>query len=231
MPRCLVPRFRPSTHGFHFANSFPRQPVLTVPLPGIGNVPVGDASRGLCGGMVFAARDLFEASQPPPPDTEPPALGAPLYRYLVRRLFDSFNLPRGPLRYFHWMSLSDAAVERRTSSSEWPKVRAQLDCGVPAPLGLVKVRSVNPLMMGDNHQVLAYGYEEDRARAEVRIWVYDPNYPDDDDVTVCVNVAPPHFAPVTYSTGSQVRGFFLTHYRGKPLIPVFHHSDTETQRE
>jgi hypothetical protein len=214
----FVPGFRPSTCGFHFANVFTAQPILTLSVPGIGDVPVGDASRGLCGGMVFAARDLFEAHQSPPPNSEPPPSGSPLFRYLVRRLFDSFNLPRGPLRYFQWMNLTETAVQRRTATREWPRIRAELDRGVLTPVGLVKVQSFNPLVMGENHQVLAYGYEGDAATGAVRIWVYDPNYPDDDEVTLFVNVGESPPTPVTYSTGSRVRGFFLTRYRGTPSL-------------
>jgi hypothetical protein len=33
-------------------------PLLNINIAGI-NVPIGDASNGLCGGMVFAVRDYF----------------------------------------------------------------------------------------------------------------------------------------------------------------------------
>ena len=66
-------------------------------------MPIGDASNGLCGGMVFAARDYFEAGRTPPPDTTPPSEG-PLFDFLVDRSFDSFCLPWGPGRYLALMS-------------------------------------------------------------------------------------------------------------------------------
>ena len=41
------------------------------------------------------------------------------------------------------------------------------------PLGPVTVHSTNPLDLGMNHQVLAYGYELDGTALTLR--VYDPN--------------------------------------------------------
>ncbi|SNQ45585.1 conserved hypothetical protein [Frankia canadensis] len=99
--RSAVPGFLPSTRAFRFTNTFAPQSLLDVRLPrmrwGLG---IGDASRGLCGGMIFAVRDLHEAGLDPPPDTAPPERGSPLYAYLVRRLFASFDLPRGVARYY-----------------------------------------------------------------------------------------------------------------------------------
>jgi len=51
----------PSANGFHFINSWPSEPDIVVNVPALGRVAVGDASNGLCGGMVFAVRDFFEA--------------------------------------------------------------------------------------------------------------------------------------------------------------------------
>src|SRR5436190_19892466 len=98
-----VEGFLPGKHGFRFSNSFPAGPLVTVRLPGLGPVPLGNASQGLCGGMVFAARDYFEAGTPIPDCEEPPATGSLLFDYLVRRLWDRFRLPCGPFRYYAWM--------------------------------------------------------------------------------------------------------------------------------
>lgn len=213
MPARFVPHFLPSTAGFHFANDFPAQPILMLTVSGLGEVAIGDASRGVCGGMVFAARDFFEAKRPVPDVHEPPSVASPLFRYFVRRLFASFHLPRGPLRYFAWMCLSDVSVRRRTVLREWPRIKAQLDSGRLATLGLVKLRSKNPLIMGDNHQVLAYGYEQAASGGGVAIHVYDPNYPDHDAVTLSLDTADPMGTPICCSVGGTVRGFFLTPYR------------------
>src|SRR5262249_9914098 len=156
MPSVSVPGFLPSTCGFRFANFFVPQPLIRVPLAGLGHLPIGNASRGLCGGMVFATCDLFERGCPPPDDREPPGHGSPLFSYLVRRLFRSFHLPWGPLRYYRWMSADDDALLRHTVRREWPRVRRELDAGRLAALGLIRHRSRNPLRLGENHQVLAY---------------------------------------------------------------------------
>jgi hypothetical protein len=132
--RVRVEGFLPSKHGFRFSNCFPCGPVVTVRLPGLGLVPFGDASRGLCGGMAFAVRDYFDAGEAIPVPEEPPEPGSPLFNYLVRRLWDSFLLPGGPFRYYAWMRLRDDVIFRRTLTEGWPRIRTELDRGrlVPA---------------------------------------------------------------------------------------------------
>src|SRR5262249_21758583 len=157
---------------------FPRGPVFRV---GFGRraIGVGDASRGLCGGMVFAARDLFEAGTPAPASTTPPDGGTPFFRYLVRGLMRSWNLPSGPLRYVAWSALPDgdvlgrAGTRRRSLEREWPRIRGELDAGRLAALGLIRVRTLNPFALALNHQVLAFGYDMDDAGATT-LHVYDP---------------------------------------------------------
>jgi hypothetical protein len=219
-----VPGFSPAASGFHFPNRFAKEPVLLLNL-WVLKLPVGDASRGLCGGMVFAARDLFDAGLSPPPDTEAPRRGAALFRYLVRRLFSSFDLPSGPLRYLLWMALPSRSflgipgVGDRTAMA-WTRVRAELDLGRPAALGLVRARSVNPLTLARNHQVLAYGYDLDEDSGALRIPVYDPNHPDDDGPALRLRLGGDQVrGEIDYVEGERsVRGFFLTRYRSADPI-------------
>lgn len=203
--------FAPSTHGFPFPNAWPDgMPVLDVPTP-FGRVPVGNARAGVCGGMVFAALDLFSYRLPVPREPTPE-----VFRYLVRRLFDSWDLPFGGLRYYTWQARPRLA--RLTVEEEWPRVRAVLDAGQPAPLGLVQVHSLDPRQIGRNHQVLAYGYGVSGGAVSLR--VYDPNYPNDDGLTLTFDaVTAAVERPVVHGIeGPTVRGFFLTEYR-KPLAP------------
>ena len=72
-----VPGFLPSTNGFHFGNSWPHEPTLTIPFP-TGPIKVGDAAGGLCGGMAFAVRDFFESASHPGHDDEPATAHAAL---------------------------------------------------------------------------------------------------------------------------------------------------------
>jgi hypothetical protein len=215
--------FVPSRHAFSFANVWPDEPALSVPTP-LRRLGVGNAARGLCGGMVFAALDYWHASVEPPANL--PDLGEPLFRFIVWRLIQSWHFPTGVARYYYWMNLPDGDAERRlarrihsrrrglharTMAEQWPRIRAQLDAGQPTPIGIVTVAGANPWQLGRNHQVLAYGYQ--LAETEVTLQVYDPNSGPADDVyirfdtrasdrgfTHCVNI------------GLPVRGFFLTPY-------------------
>lgn len=220
-----VPGFLPGTSGFAFPNAFPRKPVRSIGIPGVVSVPIGDASNGLCGGMVFAARDYFEAGRPPPDDTEPPS-GGPLFEFIVDRLFDSFDLPLGPARYLKLMSphlpdgetwLSRLGIGPHGRAwlmvrEEWPKIRADLDAGHPSPIGLVRVRSSDPFDLKENHQVLAYGYDLDGPMLTMRL--YDPNRPRRNDVTLSLGIADPNApTPVrTFPAGPRVFAFFRVPY-------------------
>jgi hypothetical protein len=93
----MVAGFLPSRCGFHFSNSsFPHVPHGKINLFG-KEIAIGDAANGLCGGMVFAACDYFESRISIPPDRVAPSSGR-LFDYIVKRLYDSFNLllPPGP---------------------------------------------------------------------------------------------------------------------------------------
>jgi hypothetical protein len=222
-------RFLPSTSAFQFTNNFPHEPVLTVPVPGLGKgIPIGDASQGLCGGMIYAVRDLFEAGRTPPPRNTPPPAGTPLYKYIVKRLIDSWDLPRGAVRYYQLQNAADAdvvwalgrrpGIGRTTLVDEWPKVRLDLDSGRLSALGVITVHTADPLKLGLNHQVLAYGY--DLAGTVVTLRAYDPNTPVDaaDSVTLSFDTAGDLAKPVPITHnlaigGRPVRGFFHATYR------------------
>ena len=217
-----MPGFAPSTNGLHFSNDFAAQPLFRLGV-GRASLPIGNAADGLCGGMVFAARDLFQYRLPPPPDRTPPPRGTSLFRYLLGRLFASFNLPTGPLRYWLWQILPAGdrfglhGVAWRTIRGHWPRIRAELDSGRPSPLGVVRTRSVNPLDVGRNHQVLAYGYHT--SPSEVTVGVYDPNSGQDDGIYIRFDPRAPA-RPTTFghniNISHPVRGFFRTAYAPAP---------------
>jgi hypothetical protein len=222
----MVTNFKPSVNGLHFANSWPPEPDIVVPVPPLGNVPIGDASNGLCGGMVFTALDVFLAMLPPIPVTTNPPQGSPLFNYIVSRLFASFNIPGGVLKYYEWMNTPDHdtgilfAIRRgvawHTIVEELPKIKADIDSGSPSPLGLVTVYSVNPADLGKNHQVLAYAYDQDNA-GNVTVHVYDPNTapPNADGVSLRLNINDPtHTTPITHNINiaDPIRGFFRVDY-------------------
>jgi hypothetical protein len=224
-----VPGFLPSTHGLHFSNSFPDGPAITVNV-GRRRLGIGNAANGLCGGMVFAVLDYWTHGLLPPGHVSPPAPATPFFSYLVRRLLDSWHLPSGPLKYLGLMSpwLPDADERRgpvnvrgrawRILMREWPAIKADLDMGVPVPLGLVRVKSANPLALGHNHQVLAYGY--DVMGSAVTLSIYDPNLADADQVTLSLDLGNPGVrVPITMHPDGDLVSFFRVPYVAKdPLV-------------
>jgi hypothetical protein len=204
----------------HFSNYYPHEPEIVVKLPLGPSLALGDAANGLCGGMVFVVRDYFEAKRPIPADTEPPPGGSPLYQYIVKRLMESFNLPLGISRYIELMepAFPDVGLgfglPGRASvmlRDEWPRIQTDLDAGHPVPLGLVKIKSSQPRDLCKNHQVLAYGY--DLNGTDLTLWLYDPNYPNQDDVQLSLSIASDHVpVPLTYTPTEAVYCFFHTPY-------------------
>jgi hypothetical protein len=214
----FVTNFLPSTSGFSFGNSFPPQPDKLIPTP-FGDIAIGNASNGLCGGMAFAVRDYFEAGIVQPSGSQP-ALGHPLYDFIVDRLFTSFDLPFGVGKYYDWMCTADhdtwfkTGVGRRTIVDEWPQIKADIDANRLSCLGLVTVFSLNPGDLGKNHQVLAHGYELDN-NGGLQLFIYDPNSPLDDGVRISLNLGNPGgVTGINHNVRirNPVRGFFRVPY-------------------
>ena len=208
--KVTVPGFLPSTHGFRFTNSWTDDPLKRIDLK-IGTVPIGKASNGLCGGMTFAVRDWFDARLPIPTMTDAPADRSMLREFVIERLIDSYDLPNGVIPYATLMSTRYpdddgdilAAVGQVPSRASlltrrmWPAVHSTIDSGHPCPLGLVMVASDDPGDMKHHHQVLAYAYQL-RGTA-LTLWVYDPNSPGDDGITIA------------FDTGRTDRGVPVRH--------------------
>jgi hypothetical protein len=217
--------FNPSVNGFAFTNSWPSAPAVTIPTP-FGTIGIGNAKNGLCGGMVFAAQDYWVAGQTPP--SQRPAPGTPLYKYIVERLIDSWHVPSGVAQYYLWMTLPDAdisvnllgqtivvqhGISWRTIEQNWPLVKASLDSGVPAALGVVTVASSNPADLGQNHQALACAYTQ--SGSKVSMQVYDPNSGQADDVYISFDTSAPQSATTfenNLNIDQPIRGFFFDPY-------------------
>jgi hypothetical protein len=221
-----VPGFRPSVDGLHFTNSWPHEPDLLIDAGPLGKIPIGDASNGLCGGMVYTVVDVFTAGLPPIADTSPPAGDSPLFKYIVSRLLASFDLPGGVLKYYEWMNTPDhdsrvwfvnrRGVAGKTIVEEWPRIKADIDRGRLSPLGLVTVNTPDPRMLGHNHQVLAHAYEVDDGN-RLTLHLYDPNTASAsaDDVRLSLELThPTRTTPITHNVniGGDIRGFFRTKY-------------------
>jgi hypothetical protein len=195
--------FRPSINGFQFGNSWGNVPYSLPPLKGSPlDFKYGNAKNGLCGGMVYAVRDYFEAGKIVPQDRiAPTGEQSPLFRYIVNRLFDSFTLnditlylklmdPLYPFTDENILNPVNAADGRAfvIANIEWPLIRQDILSGHPSPMGLVTVLSFLPFDLGSNHQVLAYAYQA--SGDNVDLWVYDPNSPqeDKDNIKLSFNI-------------------------------------------
>lgn len=216
MSERVVPGFLPSTKGLHFANRFPPGPTVRLGPIDPRIIGVGDAAAGLCGGMCYTVRDLFEAGVAPPPDRTPPDNGTPRFQSIVRRQVQTLDWFRLPVRFWARSALGGSFGGDRAAATferEWPKVRRDIDEGKLAMVGLIRVAGVNPFKLTGNHQVIGYGYAEDGRGVTLR--VYDPNWPDRDDVTATIHLDPAlRPTGVESSTGEPLLGYFSYPYVG-----------------
>lgn len=195
-----VANFLPSTNGLHFANRFAPGPTVRLgPFDTRWIGGLGDASAGLCGGIAWYVRERFAAGKPIPPDTQAPPNGSPLFRALVRRQVLSLEWMRTPLGFWLMAGLGAGDAGRRTRETELPKIQGSIDGGRLAMVGLVRHLGWNPMKQTESHQVLAYGIESRAGISTLRI--YDPNWPDRDDITISVEPA-----AIRQSTGEEVFG-------------------------
>jgi hypothetical protein len=224
-----VPGFLPSTHGFSFPNAWPPGPTIRVRGLDPRRFGFGDASAGLCGGMVMTVRDLYEAGLTASGRAQPEN-GSPAFDAIVRRQVQSLDWLRVPLRYYDLMAFrpdppaGPAALLRRepprvaSVAREWPRIRAELDAGHPVPLGLIRVASVSPWDLPKNHQVLAWAYDAADDGSRITIRIYDPNHPGRDDVALVAAIDPDDGRPLrdrvrlAQSTGEPLLGFFAQPY-------------------
>ncbi|HSM86174.1 MAG TPA: hypothetical protein VLT16_08485 [Candidatus Limnocylindrales bacterium] len=220
-----VPGFLPTTTAFKFGNSWPHLPLITIPTP-FGTINIGDTAMGVCGGMAYVARDLFESrALPPTQNTPPDNTSDPICQFTVGRFLDSMS-PAAVTTYY---ALMDPALpDHETDLSKiglaphgrawvmindaWPKIKADIDSGHPSPIGLVLIKSLNPIDLGHNHVVLVFGY--DLIGTDLTLHVYDCNRPLRDDRTIRLSIADPDHTTAVQSDYSGLNCFFhLDDYR------------------
>ena len=204
--------FQPATHGFAFANNFTNK-------VSIAGIPITE-TRGRCGGMAFAALDLWHNRLGVPTNTTLPADGTLVADYIYWRLIDSIR--DNWFQYFHFMRTPDhptvvngIGVARATREEQLPKLKALLDAGVPQPLGLSQATALD--QFGNDHQVVAYGYEEQGP--ETCIFIWDNNHPLVESMLRFKTAYDPGDHAVRHSDGSQWRGWFVSAY--SPQVPSF----------
>ncbi len=196
-----VQGFTPSVNGLHFANRWEPGPTVRLGFIDPRWVGVGDAKAGLCGGMGVFVRERFGAGQPIPADATSPANGSPLFKAIVRRQIMSLDFMRVPLRFWRAASMDPAALARRTLEREWPRIRGGIDAGRLAMVGLIRHHGWNPMQLDRDHQVLAYAYETDGPTGPTTLHLYDPNWPDRNDVTLHLSTT-----ELRQSTGEPLLG-------------------------
>ena len=143
------------------------------------------ADAGLCGGMVYTVMDYHAAHQLPPVQTDPPdSRDDPLFQHCRDRLWDSFDVGGMGHRFLGYsaptypngdegviqavgLTLGRSWVSYREA---WPQIQQDIDAGRPSPMGLIQTDSLD---IGNNHQVLAYGYY--KSGQDVSLFIYDPN--------------------------------------------------------
>lgn len=204
-----LPDFRPSVHGFRFANRWPAGPAFQLHA-GYVRLGIGEVADGLCGGMCFAVADRYVRGEPIAPDLTAPEAGSPLFREIARRQVDSLDhLGIAPIRF--WFVAAMLAAGTWTAArqvTEWRRLLRDIDAGRPAMAGLVRSAGFNPLRLTTDHQVLGFAYEASAESGRLR--VYDPNHPGADDVALRIRRAPTADRPM----------IMLDQTTGEPLLAV-----------
>jgi hypothetical protein len=207
--------FNPVEHGFAFANAFTNH---LVHVPALG---LDVATRGRCGGMAFASLDYWHNGLAVPDSSTLPVDGTLVADYVMARMNDSaianaaknvqFLLtPDNPT----W--LQGIGVARQTREQEYPRLKQALDAGTPVPIGIVQARDVGSL--GNDHQVVAYGYE-DLGRYS-HVYIYDNNAPGQECVLEFTTVYDSSETEIRESVmGMTWRGFFVESYAQQ--LPTF----------
>jgi hypothetical protein len=216
--------FIPSIHGFKFANAFSGY-FLPFSPPAFMSTPKVSSKYGLCGGMCAAAYDFALAAKPIPTDTDVPRQGSRLQRYLFQRQMDSLGgLGQEVLKVAQWTSLPDLTPvgTLRRSADEFVSIRHKLDQKNPVILAIIYVHASSLRQLSkvifNNHQVLAYAYQQD-ADGSYTLKVYDPNLPCSDDVVI-------HLKPVSLAEGPVSSGLQIaTGVKSTQLLSGTHYRD------
>ncbi len=204
--------FRPSLHGWPFRNGYT---CAISELGASGPLP----QLGLGGGMCWAALDRYLRGVAIHREVSPPEPGSALHTELRQRqvaalagvwprIRDWQERPEGSWRDRFPLPIpftgQDLASRTR---AEWGTLRRRLDTGEPVLLTLLpggggydRPRAVR--------QVLATGGT--RSGSRVTLTLYDPDFPNDDDIRLAFSLAGELDARL--SGGNELRGFFAVPY-------------------
>jgi hypothetical protein len=228
----IVAGFLPSHNAPLFGNGpWPSGTALTISVPGLPAASIDATQMGLCGGMSFLARDIFEAGTPQLRGRDSSRIPVPVALHLLNRLVQSFD--GGPV-VGRWISAT-RALDHDTvfwgpglfgqTVAECPAVMADIDAGVLCPIGLVLVQSWGPWDVFQNHVVLVWGY--DLVGTALTLHTYDCNRPGRDDIVIQLDISAPAPAKPITTNGTAgpgpntVRGFFRLPYSRADPAPAY----------
>lgn len=226
----FVAGFLPSQNAPLFHNSpWPPGTALTMSVPGLPTVSIDATRMGLCGGMSFLARDIFESGTPQLRGRDSVQIPAPVARHLQNRLVQSFGSGPVVLRWLsatrapdHDTSLWGRGLVKQTVA-ECAAVMADIDAGRLCPIGIVLVQSWRPWDVFDNHVVLVWGY--DLVGTALTLHTYDSNFPGDDDIVIQLDLGAAATAITTTGTAGpgpgEIRGFFRLPYSHADPAPAY----------
>lgn len=228
----FVAGFLPSQNAPLFGNSpWPAGTALTISVPGLPAVAINATRMGLCGGMSFLARDIFEAGAPQLRGRDSSSIPLPVAGHLRHRLVQSFDGGRGALRWLsatrapdHGTALRGRGLRGQTVA-ECPAVMADIDAGVLCPIGVVLAQSWAPWEVFSNHVVLVWGYE--LAGTALTLHAYDSNFPGRNDIVLQLDVSASAQATSITTNGTAgpgpntIRGFFRLPYAHADPAPAY----------
>jgi len=234
----FVPGFLPSDNAPLFTNDGPATPwppgtLLTISIPMLPTVSLDATQFGLCGGMSFLTRDIFEAETTQLRGTSCTKIPVALANYLVSRLVQSFDGPATVARWLNLTALPDHDTEIggaglfHQTVDECPAIMNDIDNGVLSPIGVILTGpSYWPGDVFNNHVELVYGWEQEGN--QLTLHVYDCNNPGRDDITISLDISSPTPAKVISTNGTddtdrpgQVRGFFRLPYAFADPSPAY----------
>lgn len=171
----LQPTFKIPDNTWNFSNSSFKKYRYKIPI--FPYLKLGKAERGLCGGMVFSALDYYYSNKRIPNINQLNINDKDeIFRYIVRRLFDSFQIQAVLTYYILQLPITEAEYLNKHTSKQLDKILVKLKKGNPVPTTLILIKSYNPDRLGENHQVLLTHLHTLRDNL-IEIKVYDPNYP------------------------------------------------------
>jgi hypothetical protein len=214
----FVPNFMPSQRAPLFGNGpWPAGAPFQFTVPGLPTANIDARGMGLCGGMSFLTRDIFESGTPQLRGRSSSEIPLVTAQHILGRLINSFEGPGVVPRWLqktaefdHGTVFGGPGLYAETVN-EVPGIRSTIDAGRLCPIGVITLRSAAPWDVFQNHVVLVFGYEIVGHRC--RLHVYDCNLPGRDDITIELDIADTKPAKPIDTNGSVfVRGFFQLPY-------------------